>query len=119
MKSGEKWLTHNLLSHECLGDLYTMLLGKLMLNNQNSNHDCSKHTLTIVIENKIVALSILKWAFIHPSKWPCILDDDYDWEGLINKNEECLYKVVLELWLVGEMNLEDLKFLANVDCGML
>jgi hypothetical protein len=64
-------------------------------------------------------LNILKRAFIHPSKRPCNLDDDYDWEGLINENEECLYEVVPKLWLVGEMNLEDLKFLANVYCGML
>jgi len=65
----------------------------LRLNNQNSNHDCYKNTLTIVIENKIVTLSTLKRTFIHPSKRPCNLDDDYDWEGFINKNEECLYEV--------------------------
>jgi hypothetical protein len=71
----------------------------LRLNNQNSNHDYCKNTLTIVIENKTVTLSILKRAFIHPFKKPCNLYDDYDWEGLINKNEECIYEVVLELWL--------------------
>ncbi len=55
---------------------------------------------------------------VHPSQRPWNLDDTYDWErGLMDGNKERLYHVVPKLWLVGEVNLEKLKFLPEVYVG--
>jgi hypothetical protein len=52
---------------------------------------------------------------VHPSQRPCNLDDTYDWEGgLMDGNKECVYHVVPELWLVGEVSIEELKFLPEI-----
>jgi hypothetical protein len=37
----------------------------------------------------------------------------------LNEKEEQLYNVVPKLWHVGEMALEELYFLKEIDCGML
>jgi hypothetical protein len=56
---------------------------------------------------------------IQPSQRPYNLDDTYDWDrGFTNGDEECLYHVVPELWLVGKINPKELKFLLEVYVGM-
>jgi hypothetical protein len=48
------------------------------------------------------------------------LYNEFDWEeGLSKQKEEQLYKVVLELWPIGEVVLEELHFLLEIDCGMI
>jgi hypothetical protein len=37
---------------------------------------------------------------------------------LTNGDKKCLYHAILELWPVGEINLEELKFLSKVYVGM-
>jgi hypothetical protein len=57
---------------------------------------------------------------VHLSQKPCNLDDTYDWEkGLTNGNTECLYHVIPELWLVGEVSIKELKFLPKLYVGMV
>jgi hypothetical protein len=52
---------------------------------------------------------------IHPFQRPCNLDDTFDWEeGLMNGDKEHLYHAILELWHVGEVSPEELKFLPEV-----
>jgi hypothetical protein len=56
----------------------------------------------------------------HPFQRPCNLDDTYDWEGgLIDGDKKCLYHAVPKLWLVGEVNPEELKFLFEVCVGLV
>jgi hypothetical protein len=53
------------------------------------------------------------------SKKPCNLDDSYDWEhGLTNKNEKCHYQTILDLWPIGKVSLNELKFLPYIFCRM-
>jgi hypothetical protein len=48
------------------------------------------------------------------------LYNEFDWEeGLSEQNEEQLYKVILELWPIGEVVPEELHFLLKIDCGMI
>jgi len=62
---------------------------------------------------------MLKKTSISPSKRPCNLDDN-DWEdGLIDNDEEHLYKVVIELWQVGELSPNELNFLPYVLYGKM
>jgi hypothetical protein len=52
---------------------------------------------------------------VRPSQRPCYIDDTYDWEErLMDGDKEHLYHVILKLWPVGEVNLEELKFLLEV-----
>ncbi len=57
---------------------------------------------------------------IKSSQWPKNLYNEFDWEeGLSEQNEEQLYKVILELWPIGEVVPEELHFLLKIDCGMI
>jgi hypothetical protein len=78
---------------------YSMFLGRPWLKQAKVHHDWGNNTLTIIVATKTLTLSTEKRVMIHPSKRPCNLDDNYDWEeGLTNGNEKSLYHVVLELW---------------------
>jgi hypothetical protein len=60
---------------------YSMHLGWPWLKQTKGHHDQGNNTLTIIVDTKIVTLSIEKWVMVHPSQRPCNLDDTYDWEG--------------------------------------
>jgi hypothetical protein len=40
-------------------------------------------------------------------------------EGFFEQEEEQLYEVVLKLWPIGEVVLEELHFLPKINCGMI
>jgi hypothetical protein len=62
-----------------------------------------------------MTLSTEKRILVNPSQRPCNIDDTYDWETwLTDGDEERLYHVILELWPIGEISLEELKFLFEV-----
>ncbi len=50
-----------------------------------SNHNWGDNTLTINIEKKIMAASLIKKILLKPSQRPKYVDDDHGWEkGLLN-----------------------------------
>ncbi len=88
-------------------EAYSMFLGRPWLKRAKTHHDWGNNILTIIVDTKIVTLSIKKWVMVHPFQRPCNLNDTYDWaRGLMDGDEIFLYHVVQELWLVGEVNLE-------------
>jgi hypothetical protein len=109
-----------MLQMEDIPKAYLMFLGRPWLKQANIHHDWGNNTLTIMVNTKIMTLSIDKRIKVHPSQKPCNLDDTYDWEGgLTNGNEECFYHVILELWHVRKLSLEILKFLPKIYVGMV
>jgi predicted transport protein len=108
-----------LLQMEDTLEAYLMFLKRPWLKQVKAHHDWGNNILTIIIDTKTMTLSTEKRIMVHPSQRPCYIDDIYDWEGgLMDGDEECLYHVVLELWPVGEVSLEELKFLLKVYLGM-
>jgi hypothetical protein len=82
-----------------------MLLGRPWLKQTKVHHDWSTSTLTIIVDTKIVTLSIKKQTMVHLSQRPCNLDDTYDWEGgLMDGKEEHLYQIIPKLWFIGEVS---------------
>ncbi len=65
------------------------------LKHVKANHDWGNITLTIIVDKKIMTLSVDKWIMVYPSQRPINLNDIYDWEGrLTDENKECLYHVI-------------------------
>jgi hypothetical protein len=99
---------------------YLMFLRRSWLKQAKIHHDWGNNTLTIMVNTKIMTLSTNKQIMVNPSQKPCNFDDTYDWKGgLIDGDEECLYHVILELWHVRKVNLENLKFLPEIYVGMV
>jgi len=96
-------------------EAYSMFLRNPWLKQAKSHHDWGNNILTIIVDTKIVTLSTEKRVMVHPSQRPCNLDDIYDWEGgLMDGNKKHLYDVIPELWPIGEISLEELKFFPEV-----
>jgi hypothetical protein len=104
---------------EYIRKAYSMLLGKPWLRQTKAHHDWGNNTLTIIVDIIIMTLNTKKRIMVHPSQRPCNLDDTYDWEGgLMDGDKACLYHVVPELWLFGEVSIEEFKLLLEVYVGM-
>ncbi len=103
---------------EDLQKTYFMLLGGPWLKQVKVYHDWGNNVLTIVMKDKIVTLNTSKKVFIFVSKKPCNLNDSYDWEhGLTNKNDKYNYQTIPNLWPIGKVSFNELKFLPYIFCA--
>ncbi len=108
------------LEMEDIPVVYSMFLGRPWLKQAKVHHDWGNNISTMIVDTKTVTLSTKKWVMVHPSQRLCNLDYIYDWEGrLMDGNEEYLYHVIPKLWHVGEVSLEELKFLLEIYVGMV
>jgi hypothetical protein len=78
---------------------YLMFLGRPWFKQVKVHHDWGNDTSTIIVDTKIVKLSIEKQVMVHPSQRPCNLNDTYDWEKGIDEWRQrmfipCCTKVV-------------------------
>jgi hypothetical protein len=64
-------------------------------------------------------MNTIKKIAYSPSERPKYVDG-YDWEeGLSDEKEEHLYNATFELWPIGEVALEKIFFLKEIEYGML
>ncbi len=66
-----------------------------------------------------MTLSTIKRININSSLQPKNLDDEFDWEERLSKQEEQLYNVALKLLLLEEITLKNIYLKKEIDCGML
>ncbi len=97
-----------------------MLIGRPWLKQRKTHHNWGDNTLTISSKNRTVMLSTIKHVNIKSSQWPKNLDNEFDWEeGLFKQEKEEPYKVALQLCPIKEVMPKELYFLLEIDCGML
>ncbi len=101
-------------------EAYSMLLRRPWLKQAKVRHNWGDSTLIIISKNKIVMFSTIKHVNIKLSQRPKNLDNEFNWEeGLSKQEEEQLYKEIPKLWPIREVVLEKLHFLLEIDCGMI
>ncbi len=77
-------------------EVYSMLLGWPWLKLAKAHHNWGDSTLTITSREQIVMLSTIKQININSSLWPKNLNDEFDWEeGLSKQEEDQICNVVL------------------------
>jgi hypothetical protein len=96
--------------------IYSMFLGRPWLKHAKANHNWGDSTLAIIMGERTVTMNTILKIVLKPSERPKYVDDGYDWEGLLNGEEKQLYN---KLWHVGEVALEELYVLKEINCGML
>jgi hypothetical protein len=69
-------------------ETYSILLRRPWLKQAGTTHDWGNNTLIITFGNKEITFSTIKKIKLNPSQQPRHLDDEYDWDGIIDQDEK-------------------------------
>ncbi len=100
-------------------EAYSMFHRRPWLKQTMAHQNWGDNTFIIISKNRIVTLSTIKHVNIKLSQRPKNLDNEFNRERLFEWKEKQLYKAIHELWLIGEMVLEKLHFVPEIDYGMI
>lgn len=100
-------------------EAYFMFLGRSWMKQAKVHDNWGNNILTITSTNIMVTLSIIKCVNVKSSfQWPRNLDTKFDQEERLlssSQEEKQLYNAMLKLWPMGEITLEELYFLKEID----